>query len=117
MLILGRFAHPMVLALVLFGQGEQRDAEPLQRFLYFAIESLTLFVNDSIAINHRRLVKYISKTGTVVISEIIVRAILRKYTSVKIISRSTAVTLFSEMSPGCCNANENQIDINIYTNI
>ena len=67
---------------------------PFRVFDYLAIESLTLIVNDSTAINHRRLVMYISKTGTVVISEIIIRAILRKYTSIKIISRSTAVTLF-----------------------
>lgn len=67
---------------------------PFRVFDYLAIESLTLIFNDSTAINHRRLVMHISKTGTVVISEIIIRAILRKFTSIKIISRSTAVTLF-----------------------
>ena len=62
MTIVHHTVHPLVLV------GQALSVGSLQTFLYLAIESLTSFVNDSIAINHRGLVTCISKTATVLFS-------------------------------------------------
>ena len=54
MLIPWRFVHHIVYPLIFVGQGKPKGVGSLQRFLYLAIESLTLFVDDSIDINYRR---------------------------------------------------------------
>ena len=94
MLISWRFAHPIVPSLVLVGQGEQRDAGSLQKFLYLAIESLTSFFN------HRGSVKYLYQMGTVVIS------FFPEYCSHVVYQRCR----------GCCNANVKQMYVSLKQN-